>query len=116
MDLLTELKALGADINDGLTRCMNNEALFERLLKKVPENIEKLEVLSFIETGDYATALSNAHTIKGVTGNLSLTPLFTAYSEIVALFRADKPDEARQMLVEILPVQEEIISCIKKYS
>ena len=95
---------------------MNNEALFERLLKKVPENIEKLEVLSFIEAGDYATALSNAHTIKGVTGNLSLTPLFTAYSDIVALLRADKPDEAKQTLVEILPLQEEIVSCIKKYS
>lgn len=116
MDLLTELKALGADVDDGLARCMNNKSLFERLLKKVPDNIEKLEVLSFIDAGDYATAFSNAHTIKGVAGNLSLTPLFTAYSEIVALLRADKPDEARQMLVEILPVQEEIISCIKKYS
>lgn len=115
MDLLTELKGMGTNIDEGLERCMNNVGLYEKLLKKVPQNIEKLEVLSYFGSGDYETTLMNAHTIKGVAGNLSLTPLFSAYSDIVNLLRANKPDEAKKILVGILPLQGQIVDCIKKY-
>lgn len=116
LDLLTELKGMGNNIDEGLERCMNNAGLYEKLLKKVPQNIEKLEVLAYFEAGDYETALMNAHTIKGVAGNLSLTPLFSAYSDIVNLLRDKKPEEAKKTLIDILPLQEQILSCIKKYS
>lgn len=112
MDILEELKELGADVDEGLGRFMKNEGLYKRMLAKLPSNIEKLEVLSFIEAGDAQTALSNAHTLKGVTGNLSLTPLYKAYTDIVALFRADKPEEAKARLLEVLPIQEKIVACI----
>lgn len=116
MDLMTELKELGANTDEGLERCMNNRELYERLLKKASANVANLEVLSFLDAGDIKTALSNAHTIKGIVGNLSLTPLYTAYTEIVNLLRADKHAEARELLVGILPVQEKMIGCIKRYS
>ncbi|MGN1422094.1 MAG: Hpt domain-containing protein [Oscillospiraceae bacterium] len=115
MDLITELKEMGANTDEGIERCMNKPELYERLLKKAPANIEKLEVLSLLDAGNIQTALSNAHTIKGVVGNLSLTPLYTAYVEIVNLLRADKPAEAREVLVGILPAQERMIACIKRY-
>lgn len=112
MDILEEPKELGVDIEDGLNRFMKNEGLYKRMLAKLPSNIEKLEILPFIEAGDNQTALSNAHTLKGVTGNLSLTPLFKAYTDIVALFRADKPEEAKALLLETIPVQDKIVACI----
>lgn len=115
MDLLSELKELGANTEEGLTRCMNNASLYERLLKKVPANVESLEVIPFIDTNDIEKATTNAHTLKGVMGNMSITPLFTAYTEIVNLLRADKPAEARQLLVDIMPLQEQVVACIKKY-
>ncbi len=114
MELLEQLRELGVNTDEALARFMNNEDLYKRMLLKFPPNIEKLEVLPFIESGDYKTALANAHTIKGVTGNLSLTPLYTAYSEIVSLFRADKPEEAKKLLLETLPVQDKIIACINE--
>ncbi|MGN1111208.1 MAG: Hpt domain-containing protein [Oscillospiraceae bacterium] len=116
MGLLEELKGLNVNTEEALVRFMNNASLYERMLLKLPKNIEALEVLSHIDSGDYNTAVTNAHTIKGVVGNLSLTPLYTAYTEIVNLLRADKPQEARQILVDALPVQEEILNCIKKYA
>lgn len=115
MDLLTELKELGANTEEGLARCMNKTELYEKLLKKMPANIAQLEVLSFFECGDNETALKNAHTIKGIAGNLSITPLFSAYTEIVNLLRADKPEQAKEMLISILPTQEKILSCINRY-
>lgn len=112
MDILEELKELGVDVDEGLDRFMKNEGLYKRMLAKVPSNIKKLEILPFIEAGDNQTALANAHTLKGITGNLSLTPLFKAYTDIVALFRADKPEEAKALLLEIIPVQDKIVACI----
>lgn len=95
---------------------MNKPELYERLLKKLPTNIESLEVLKFIDSGEFKTAETNAHTIKGVAGNLSITPLFTAYTEIVNLLRAEKPAQARQILIDTLPIQEKFVDCIKNYA
>ena len=115
MDILTELKNFGVDIDDAMNRFMNNEGLYKKMLLKLPPNIEKLPVLSLIETGDNEGALANAHTLKGIMGNLSITPLYEGYTKIVDLFRAGKPQEAQSVLESILPVQEDIVACINKY-
>ncbi|MCH5207833.1 MAG: hypothetical protein J1F04_03015 [Oscillospiraceae bacterium] len=115
MDILTELKNLGVNIDEAMNRFMNNEGLYIKMLAKLQPNIEKLPVLSLCEAGDNEQALANAHTLKGITGNLSLTPLFNGYTRIVELFRAGKPDDAQKMLKDILPVQDEIVACINKY-
>jgi hypothetical protein len=112
MNLLQELNNLGVDTEDALKRFMNNTSLYERMLGKLPKNIGELEVMPYLETGNYSQALTNAHTIKGVTGNLSVTPLFTGYTNIVALLRQNEPEKAKSVLEEILPIQNQIISCI----
>lgn len=114
MTLLEQLAEKGADIKDGLNRLMNNEAIYEKMLKKLPDAIEKQEVLQFIDSGDIDTATKNAHTIKGVTGNLSVTPLYKAYTKIVDLLRAGNAAEARALYVETMPVQKEILDIIRK--
>ncbi len=116
MDLLSELEALGVDTQDALKRFSGNSSLFIRMIGKFPASTEDLEVLSFMKEGDYATAVSNAHTLKGITGNLSITPLYNAYTEIVNCLRANEPDKALNVLEDILPVQEKIINCIKENS
>ena len=116
MDLITELEALGVNTKEALARFMNNSALYVRMLGKFPAAVKDADVLKHFQEKDYAAAVSTAHTLKGVTGNLSLTPLFTAYTDIVALLRADEPDKAEAILNDVLPVQEKIIACIEKNS
>lgn len=113
MSMLNELKALGADIDEGLRRFMNNSAFYERMLGKFVESAESLEVMEYLESGDNEKALTNAHTLKGVTGNLSLTPLYKAYDEIVTLLRANDPEKAKQVMAATLPMQKEILDCLK---
>lgn len=115
MSLLTELEALGVDIQDGLRRFVNNAALYEKMLKKFPAAAEGLPVQPHFDAGDLEAALANAHTLKGMTGNLSLTPLYVAYTDIVALLRANDPEKAKTLLTDIIPVQQKIIDCIKAY-
>jgi HPt (histidine-containing phosphotransfer) domain-containing protein len=113
---LESLKSLGANIDEAMQRFMNNESLYERMLGKFVKNAAEVEVLTYFDSGDLKTALENAHTLKGVTGNLSLTPLYKGYTEVVALLREEKPDEARKALEELLPVQDKIVDCIKSFS
>lgn len=116
MSLSDDMRNLGANVDDALSRFMGNEALYLRMLAKLPKAIEESEVMPCFEEGDKEGALAKAHTLKGVTGNLSVTPLFDAYSEIVSLLRSDNVEEAKAKLEAILPKQAEIIETIKKYS
>ena len=115
MSLLTELQALDVDVQDGLKRFVNNAALYEKMLKKFPAAAEDLPVLTHFESGNLESALANAHTLKGMTGNLSLSPLYKSYTDIVALLRANDPEEAKKLLIGVIPVQEEIVACIKNH-
>lgn len=115
MSMANELRELGVDVEDALQRFMGNENLFNRMVKKLPAAVKDLQVIQYFESEDYETALNNAHTLKGVMGNLSMTPLFNAYNETVNLLRENRPDEAKKKVEEILPVQEQIIACIEKY-
>jgi hypothetical protein len=112
MSFINELNDLGVDTDAALKRFMNNLGLYERMLKKFAGTAPGLEVLSYIDSGDIDTAIQNSHTLKGITGNLSLTPLYEAYTDVVALLRSGEIEKARSIQADILPTQEKIIQCI----
>lgn len=116
MSLIEDIGKLGVNVEDGLVRFMNNASLYERMLKKLPAVLEKSRVMPCFESGDLETAYSNAHTIKGVVGNLSVEPLFAGYSGIASLLREGKNDEAKALLEKTLEQERPIVECIKKYS
>ena len=107
MDLLEELKELGVNVEEGLARLNKNKALYEKLLGTFTG------LMDFDEQ-NYEEITERAHAIKGAAGNLSITPVYDAYTEIVNLLRAGKPREAKKVLEKILPLQQGIIRCIKK--
>ena len=113
--LLTGLAALGCNVADGLDRFGGNEAMYEKFLKKFPLVCSDLNVLPMLVKGDIEGAIEKAHTLKGSTGNLSLTPLFVGYTKIVGHLRAQEVDAAYRVLVDILPIQTDIINCIQTH-
>lgn len=115
MSLIEELAVLGADTEDAVARFMGNAGLYEKMLKKFPKVVEDSPVLTYARSEDYETATSNAHALKGVTGNLSLTPLYTKYTKIVDLYREGKTEQANALLDETLEVQQKFLEVIEKY-
>lgn len=113
--MLEELLKSGIDTDDALCRCMGNKALLEKLYKAFPETVRNMKMQEKFENGDFSAALSGAHLLKGMTGNLSMTVLFEGYSEIVSLLRDLRTEEAFEKYKKILPVQEEIIKITEKY-
>lgn len=116
MGLFEDLKALGVDVDGGLKRLGNNQGLYKRLLNTFVKSMKGQMVQPDFDTTNYEDVKEKAHAIKGTSGNLSITPVFEAYSEIMDLLRAGKPEEAKAILEKVIPVQEEIIRCIEKYA
>lgn len=113
MDVLLEkLAALGSDVEDGLNRFMRNESLYVRCLKKFPAQAEKCTLHDDLANKDYESAVESAHAMKGVTGNLSLTPLYTRYSTIVNCIRAGETEGLETIEAEIGQLQEQICGVI----
>ena len=76
------------DFDDGVKRVVNNAKLYVKLLVKFRDGT-KLDVLeSSLASGDLDKAQSEAHTIKGVSANLSLTELYKQSLELETQIKA----------------------------
>lgn len=99
---LDDLIAYGANVNEGMTRCMNNEEFYLRLVGSV-KNEKGFDALAqAIGEGDLHAAFEAAHGLKGVLGNLSITPLYEPVSEITELLRAETPMDYTELLSKIM--------------
>lgn len=72
---------IGIDYNEGVRRFSGNAAIYEKFLFKFLDDMTFEELDEAMQNHDYGTAFSAAHTLKGVTGNLSMNRL---YQELVA--------------------------------
>lgn len=85
---LQRLKQLGCDTQSGVRRCMDNEAFYLMLVDKGLASNDPEKLKNALDLGDLDTAFALSHSMKGVYGNLSLTPLFNLLSELTELLRA----------------------------
>ena len=102
MITIDALRQYGANVDEGMERCMKNEALYLKLVATIPKEVKFNELKEGLDTGDLEAAFLAAHALKGVTGNLSLTPLFDPLSKITELLRAREAVDYTELLNEIL--------------
>ena len=116
MSLLEELKDLGADVDEGLDRVMGDKALYEMMMEMFADSADNnlISPKDFSEA-NLTTLIEQIHMLKDFTGNLAITPLFKKYTQIQGFLRAHQADEAREEYEKLLPVQAEIIDCIKRH-
>ena len=67
-----KLRAFGADVDDGLKRCMNNEAFYLRLVNMALDDPGVAHLQEAAEASDRKAAFEAAHALKGMLANLSL--------------------------------------------
>ena len=117
MSLLEELNALGVNTAEGLERVMGDNDLYNMMLGMFVDAIQSSAITpADFDGGDLEELTRKVHTLKGTTGNLSLTPLFTAYNEALGLLRANQPAQAKAVYERMLPTQSKILDCISRNS
>ena len=95
------LEALGVHTQEGLVRCLNNEAFYLNLVGKALEDKSFTELKAVVDSGDLKKGFEIAHSLKGVLGNLALTPLYDAVVEITELLRAETQTDYAPYLEKI---------------
>jgi HPt (histidine-containing phosphotransfer) domain-containing protein len=70
------------NFNEGIKRVMNNAKLYVKLLVKFRTDVNIEELVTSLSAGDLEKAQGQAHTIKGIAANLSLTELFKQVLEL----------------------------------
>ena len=99
---IEELSSFGADTREGLGRCLNNEAMYLRLVNMALDDASFDKLAAAVEADDRKAAFQAAHALKGVMGNLALTPIYEVSSEMTELLRAEKDADYPAYLDKIL--------------
>ena len=95
-------EAYGGDYDVTMSRFMGKETLYMKILGMMfqDENLKKLGTA--IEENDLDAAFEAAHTLKGVAGNLGLTPFYDSVCRIVEPIRKrEEREDYTQMYQEI---------------
>ena len=82
-----KLRQFGANVDEGLQRCMNNEAFYLRMVSLFLQDKSFDALKANIEKGDLDEAFKASHALKGVLGNLALTSLYEIICETTELLR-----------------------------
>jgi len=82
------------DQDDALSRVGGNLGLYKRLLEKFVDGNQSEELERALQSGDKTEALRQAHSLKGVSANLSLVKIRTLSLELEQLLKdgADHTD------------------------
>jgi len=102
MFTVEKLKEYGANTEEALTRCFGNEEFYLKLVKMAYEDQSYGKLEEALKANNLDAAFEAAHALKGVLGNLSLTPLYNPVSEITELLRARTQMDYTPLLNEIL--------------
>lgn len=105
---VNDLKTYGADTEEGLRRCMNNESFYLRLVKMIPGDASFPKLYDAVENGDLDIAFEAAHALKGSTTNLALTPISAPVIEITELLRARTQTDYSALIDQIREARDEL--------
>ncbi|MEG2404528.1 MAG: Hpt domain-containing protein [Oscillospiraceae bacterium] len=85
--LLAELKEYGADVDGAMGRFLDDVDLYKSCFVGFLNDEAFQKLGNAILSSDYEKAFEYAHTLKGVTGNMGLTPLYSTICTTVDVLR-----------------------------
>ncbi|MBP3818946.1 Hpt domain-containing protein [Butyrivibrio sp.] len=103
---IEKLRELGANVDEGLERCMGMEDFYLEMIE-LGLSDDRFEALGkALEEGNLDRAFEDAHALKGVVGNLALTPLYETVSEITENLRTKVQTDYEVIYKKILSQRE----------
>ena len=106
------LKEYGANVEEGLARCLSNEDFYFKLVKMAVQDAGFDKLKEAVEKQDMTASFEAAHALKGMLGNLALTPISAPASEMTELLRAQKDADYKAYLDTILEQRDKLASLL----
>ena len=110
MITIDALKAAGANVEEGLARCLGKEDFYLKMvnLGLTNQNFELLQAP--LNEKDYDKAFELCHSLKGVIGNLSLTPLYDLICSLTEMLRSKTDTDYSAIYNQIIEMQKKLLS------
>ncbi len=112
MITIESLKQYGANVEEGLKRCMNNEEFYLKLVTKAVDDASYDRLKAALDENNLDAAFEAAHALKGVSANLSLTPIYEPVYEITELLRSRTETDYSEYLKKITDKKDELKNLI----
>ncbi len=102
------LRRFGANTEEGLSRCLNDEGFYLELVGMELEDKGFEKLSAALARGDWQAAFEAAHSLKGSLGNLALTPIYAPTAELTERLRGGREADYAALLAEILSRRDEL--------
>ncbi len=107
MRSIETLRAFGANTNEGLARCFNDESFYLRLVDVGLADLNFDRLKDALAAGNAEAAFEAAHALKGSIGNLALTPIYEPVCELTERLRGKSgPVDTGDLLDRVLAQRE----------
>ena len=106
---IENLKKYGADVAEGVSRCLNDESFYIDLVKSVIPDTRLDELEDFIAQKDLDKAFEVAHALKGMYGNISITPVYDPVCKITELLRERKDVDYSALIAEAKEQKQRLV-------
>lgn len=107
-EILNALEAWGVNLEETLSRFIDDSELYIECLYTFADDNNFVDLGVALQNADYQRAFDCAHTLKGVAGNLGLTPLFNVLSDLVEPLRANIYDNLLKLYENVMAIQEQV--------
>ena len=98
MITIEALKELGCDTDDALTRCLNNEAFYLKLVNMSLEDEKFVLLRKAVEEKRLKEGFEYAHALKGMLANISLIIVLEPVLEITEGLRHEEDRDYSALL------------------
>ena len=99
---IDKLKELGANVDEGLERCMGMEDFYLEMIELGLTDERFEELGKSLDAGNLEEAFEHVHALKGVIGNLALAPLYQTICEITEHLRAKEDVDYKTLYAKLI--------------
>ena len=107
---IARLQEYGVNTKEGLARCMNMEKFYFRMLGMGLKNDSFEKLGKALEDGNLDEAFEQAHALKGVVGNLALTPIYQPLVNLTDMLRNKQPADYIAMYKPIKELRDKLVA------
>ncbi len=104
------------NLDEALDRFSYDEDLYANILFTFPADTTIFDLKSAVANKQWDEAFTASHALKGLAGNLGLTPLFHSAGELVIAIRAGRIKDIGPAYASLQMDYDDIVEVIKKFS
>lgn len=108
-----KLSCAGINTSDALKRFYGNANVYDKLLQSFLRDDSFAQMCAAIKDNNVEKAFSAAHSLKGVSGNLSFTKLYNDIKPLVEILRSGTLENTEALLNTVVADYDAVVKAIK---